>query len=67
MNKNYLTLEEKYNHAILVLQAISQREGNSKYFGHNEWTESQAFYDCKEAARRCLLKLGESTKLKNVF
>ena len=57
-----MTLEEKYHHAIIVLQAISQRSGRNKW-GYNEWTESEAFRDCKEAARRCLLKLGESTKL----
>ena len=39
-----------------------------KYHKRGEWfylkyTESEAFRDCKEPARRCLLKLGESTKL----
>ena len=61
-----MTLNEKYHHAILVLQAISQRSGSNK-FGCNEWTESEAFRDCKETARRCLLKLGEPIKMiKNV-
>ena len=62
--KRKLTLEEKYHHAITVLQAISQRTGENK-FGLNEWTQSEAFLDCREAARRCLLKLGENTKLDN--
>lgn len=58
-----MTLEEKYHHAIIVLQAISQRSGRDKIWGYNEYTEAEAFRDCREAARRCLLKLGESTKL----
>ena len=61
-SEKIMTLNEKYHHAIIVLQAISQRSGGNE-FGYNEWTESEAFRDCKEAARRCLLKLGESTKL----
>jgi hypothetical protein len=61
---NEMTLDKKYKHAVLVLQAISQRSGRNK-FGYNEWTESEAFRDCKEAARRCLLKLGEPTVLQN--
>ena len=60
-----MTLEQKYHHAIIVLQAISQRTASSKNFGFNEWTEAEAFRDCREAARRCLLKLGEPTKLNN--
>ena len=47
-----MTIEEKYNHALLVLHAIAQRR--TKW---NEWDEAQAFCDCREAARRCLLKL----------
>lgn len=58
-----MTLEEKYKHAILVLQAIAQRTGKDKRFGFNEWTQAEAFCDCREAARRCLLKLGEKTTL----
>ena len=60
-----MTIEEKYKHAILVLQAISQRSGRDKKFGFNEWTEANAFHDCREAATRCLLKLGEATTLKD--
>lgn len=60
---NNLSLEQKYQHAILVLKAISQRKGDSKRYGFNEWTQANAFRDCKEAARRCLLKLGEETHL----
>lgn len=59
-----MTIEQKYHHAILVLQAISQHSGENE-FGLNEWTQSEAFHDCREAARRCLLKLGESTELEN--
>lgn len=61
-----MTLEEKYRHAILVLQSIAQRSGRDKKFGLNEWTEANAFHDCKEAATRCLLKLGEATIIKDV-
>lgn len=57
------SLEKKYRYAILVLQAIAQRDGSSKTFGFNEWTEAEAFHDCREAARKCLLKLGEKTHL----
>lgn len=60
---NEPSLEKKYKHAILVLQAIAQRDGSSKEFGFNEWTKAEAFCDCREAARRCLLKLGEKTHL----
>lgn len=57
-----MTIEEKYNHALLVLHAIAQRK--TKW---NEWDEAQAFYDCNEAARRCLLKLeGEYKELKPI-
>ena len=59
-----MTLEEKYHHAIIVLQAISQHSGANDY-SFNEWTQSEAFLDCREAARRCLLKLGEPTKLQH--
>lgn len=55
-----MTLEQKYHHAIIVLQAISQYKIST-----NEFSRSEAFYDCKEAARRCLLKLGERTQLNN--
>ena len=60
---NESSLEKKYRHAILVLQAIAQRDGSSKAYGFNEWTQAAAFCDCREAARRCLLKLGEKTYL----
>lgn len=57
-----MTIEEKYNHALLVLHAIAQRKTKM-----NEWDDSQAFYDCNEAARRCLLKLeGEYKELKPI-
>ena len=54
-----MTIEEKYHHAIIVLQAIAQR------IGYDEWSQAEAFCDCREAAIRCLLKLGEPTKLYN--
>ena len=60
---NNLSLEQKYKHAILVLQAISQRDGRDKDGTLNEWTQAQAFCDCSQAAYRCLLKLGEKTHL----
>ncbi len=59
------SIEEKYRLAIIALQAISQRSGESKKFGFNEWTEACAFSDCREAARRCLKKLGEDLYLSN--
>ena len=59
-----MNIEEKYKHAILVLQAIAQHKGNNK-FGINEWTQAEAFCDCREAAYRCLLKLGEPTRMVN--
>lgn len=37
---NEPSLEKKYKHAILVLQAIAQRDGSSKEFGFNEWDKS---------------------------
>ena len=60
---NNLSLEQKYKHAILVLQAISQRDGRGKDGTLNEWTQARAFCDCSQAAYRCLLKLGEKTYL----
>lgn len=48
------TLEDKYNHAIKVLQAIAE---TSACDGDN-W-KSDAFINCKYAAIRCLDYLGE--------
>ena len=48
------TLEEKYKHAITVLQAIATK---SLHDGDN-W-KADAFIDCKYAAIRCLDYLGE--------
>lgn len=54
-----MTLEDKYKYAIMTLQAIAQRNGESKDGYINEWTESEAFYDCRRAARITLIELGE--------
>ena len=59
-----MNTEEKYKFAVKVLQAIAQRSGANKY-GFNEWTESEAFRDCKRAAQKCLLRLNESLTLHN--
>lgn len=58
-------LKKKYRLAVLVLQAISQRAGDSKSGGHDEWTEAKAFIDCRTAATMCLERLGEDTEMPN--
>ena len=60
-----MTLEEKYRHAVLVLQAISQRSGGYKSGGWDEWSEADAFTDCQCAAGRALKYLGEDTIMPN--
>lgn len=60
-----MSIEEKYKHAILVLQAISQRTGCYKDGGYDEWSLSNAFTDCRKAAFNALLYLGEPTKMPN--
>ena len=51
-----MTLEEKYRRTVLVLQAIAQREIKNGY-------RDEAFYSCREAARKCLDIIGELTKI----
>ena len=58
-------IEKKYRHAILVLQAISQRSGGCKDGRWDEWTEAAAFGDCTRAAERALEYLGEKTIMPN--
>ena len=58
-------IEKKYNHAILALQAISQRSGAKKDGCWDEWTEASAFGDCREAAEKALKYLGEQTIMPN--
>lgn len=61
--KNRLTTAEaKYRHAVLVLQAIANRKGAGKNGCWNEWTEAEAYRDCRTAAIRALEYLGESRK-----
>lgn len=60
-----MSIKEKYNHAILVLQAIAQRSGGCKNGGFDEWTESEAFRDCRYAAARALKYLGEPRTMPN--
>ena len=60
--------EQKYNKAILVLQAIAQHRGSNgrgsnEYF--DEWTQARAFKSCREAALRCLKYLGEPVTMTN--
>lgn len=55
------TVEEKYQHALLVLRAIANRTGENK-FGFDEWTQAEAFYDCRKAAAKCLKYLDEPTQ-----
>ena len=60
--------EQKYNKAILVLQAIAQHRGShgrgsNEYF--DEWTQARAFKSCREAALRCLKSLGEPVTMTN--
>ena len=59
-----MTLEEKYKYAIMTLQAIAQRTGeNKEWHCINEWSQAEAFLDCKRAASITLSKLGEKTSL----
>lgn len=58
-----MTLEEKYRRTVLALQAIAQRDGRSKLYGYNEWTEAEAFRDCKRTAEKCLKIIGEPTSI----
>lgn len=60
---NDLSLEQKYKYAILALKAIAQHKGGDEERGFTEWTQAEAFCDCRQAAYRCLLKLGEETHL----
>jgi len=62
----HLTLEDKYKHAVLTLQAISQRTGaGDKHGWFDEWTQAGAFVDCRKAAHRCLKYIGEPTEMPN--
>ena len=58
---------KKYRKAILVLQAIAQRTGcySGSFGGYDEWSQAEAFIDCRIAARRCLKKLGENLIMPN--
>ncbi len=58
-------IEKKYRHAILVLQAISQRSGCYKDGSCDEWSEAAAFGDCGRAAEKALKYLGEQTVMPN--
>lgn len=60
-----MSIEQKYKHAILTLQAISQRSGSYKGGGCDEWSEASAFWDCKKAAKSALQYLGEQTIMPN--
>lgn len=60
-----MSIEQKYKHAILTLQAISQRSGSYKGGGCDEWSEAAAFWDCKVAAKSALQCLGEQTIMPN--
>lgn len=61
-----ITTEAKYRHAILVLQAIANRKATDKNGCWNEWTEAEAYRDCRSAAIRALEYLGEAKKLLNM-
>ena len=54
-----MSIEDKYKFAIMTLQAIAQRETDS-----NEWSQAEAFIDCRNAAIKTLKELNEKTKLK---
>lgn len=58
-------IEKKYKHAILVLQAIAQRDGCYKNGSCDEWSEADAYLDCQKAAERALEYLGEPTTMPN--
>lgn len=58
-------IEKKYRHAVLVLQAISQRDGCYKNGSCDERSEAYAYQDCQEAAHRALEYLGEPTTMPN--
>ena len=59
------TIEEKYKHAIIALQTIAQRDGSYENGVYNEWTEAEAFRDCKMAAIKALKYLGEDIVMSN--
>lgn len=63
--QNLGDIEKKYRHAVLVLQAISQRSGCYKDGSCDEWSEADAFDDCQKAAERALEYLGEPTEMPN--
>ena len=54
-------LQEKYDFAIKVLQAMNQRKANPP----NEWEQAEAFCDLSNVAYCCLKCLGEDTVMKN--
>lgn len=57
---------EKYKVAVRALQAISQRTGrDSKTGGIDEWTEAEAFRDCRQCAENTLDYLKENTMMEN--
>lgn len=58
-------LEEKYRHAVLVLQAISQATGSYKDGRTDEWSQAWAFIGCNIAAEKALVYLGEPTIMPN--
>ncbi len=59
------TIEEKYKHAIMVLQAIAQTTGKNGYEYLDEWTEAETWAACRRAAYRGLKYLGEDVIMQN--
>ena len=51
-------LNKKYRYAITVLRVIAGRSEKTKDGSWNEWTEAEAFRDCRSAAISCLKYLG---------
>ena len=58
-----MTLEQKYQRAILTLQAIVQRKPDPD--GWDEWDEAECYRDCRCAAIRCLRSLNEPLTMPN--
>lgn len=58
-----MTHKEKYHRAVICLQAIAQRTGYYKGGGVDEWSQAEAFLDCRRAAKICLEIIGEEDHL----
>lgn len=64
--QEHMSTGEKYKVAVRALQAISQRTGrDSKTGGIDEWTEAEAFRDCRQCAENTLDYLKENTMMEN--